>query len=154
MANTDFIRYEAATAIAELVEAACDAGVKVDVLDPGARNLKDEHIFADSITGSVDYPAVAAAYMPHDDRFSVNLIVWVLKKGKGATPLSAAQRCQELMSFVNRAISDEPTLGMDVGLIDATIGPRVDGPELIAHDDASWAAYAEIEISVHTRITN
>lgn len=152
LANIDFIRVEAATALAALIEAACDPGVTVDVLDPGARNLKDEHIFADGITGNLEYPSVSSSYMLHDDRFSVKLIVWVLKKGKGATPIAAAQRCQELMSFVNRGISDDPTLGGMDGIIDATIG-TVDGPEFVAHEEG-WGAYAEIEIQVHSRLTN
>lgn len=152
MGNTDFIRYEAAEQIAEAIGGYVDATVTVDVVDPGGANLRNEHIFCDSISGSTEYTSVAGGLMPHDDRFTVNLVVYVFRTGRSATPATAAKRCQELMSAVNRAVSLDPTIGQLDGVIDATVG-TVNGPVLLEHEDG-WVAYSEIEIAVHTRLTN
>lgn len=146
----NFNRQAVKAALVDNISAQVDATTRVTSYDPGPRDLKNEHIFIDTTTGNVEYPAVAAGLYPHDDRFVLKFFVYVYKVGAGATGDTAATRCEELMNAINTAVHGDIALtGVD-GVIDCTIS-SVDGPDAFPHLEG-WAAIAQVDVDAHLRI--
>jgi hypothetical protein len=149
---TTFTRQAVKSALVTNIAAQLDQSTAVTSYDPGPRNLKNEHIFVQAISGSVDYPAVAAGIYPHDDRFTVNFFVYVLKVGRSASGETAGDRCEELMNAINTAVHQDINLDGYDGVIDCTLS-SVEGPDVFPHQEG-WAGIAEIDVDVHSRIFN
>lgn len=159
-----FIRRECKTRIVELIRR--QAGeVTVDGHDPG-RDIQSEHIYIGAVTGNVDYPVFAGNAMPHDDVFVIVVVCWVLSRLDSGTAAEVATatdtRCQELLNYVNAAVSQHADLMLDgetldtaqAIIIDAMVG-NVEGPEAEPVDDnGAWLAVAAVDIAVHTRMIN
>lgn len=151
-----FIRVEARDALKKALEALTD--VKVTKGFDGPDSVHEE-IYLGPTSGSVDYTVFLAGAMPHDDTFSIDVLVRAAKSGQ--TQDRAEVRAQELMSLVDAALRD-PTfdnlfvqvttpsaLKGEASIIDAVLADA-DGPHT-EPTDQGWRGYGAVTVAVRTR---
>jgi hypothetical protein len=148
---TTFNRQAVKSALVDNIAAQLDGTTKVTTYDPGPRNLHREHIFVQATTGNIDNPVVARTLHPHDDRFTINFMVYVYAAGKADGDV-VGNRCEELMNAINIAVYEDITIGDSDGVIDVTLA-SVDGPDVFPYSEG-WAGIGEVAVEAHVRIYN
>lgn len=120
--------------------------VEVFTDDPGD-TLPPEAIVMVRTTGTVTMPVTNAGRRYRDDNFTITLIVQAAKNGQ--TPAEAVARAEELLSFVEDAVADDPGLGGVDGLMKALQG-TTEGPDHYLGERGSLA-YFTVEIDCEGR---
>ena len=145
------LRHEARVAIANAIDAETTALATLDISFPDAQA---DQVWVGPATGSLDYPLLAAASLPHDDQFSVEVLMRSATPGRSATQASAA--VHTLMNAVIEALRGGTLTSLSVtsadgtaSVISATIG-RCDGP-MVEPGEEGHIGYAVLSVSVHAR---
>lgn len=140
-------------AICEQVDLYTDSSVTVSTNDPG-RDLKDRHIWGGSITGPIEYTTLAAAEMPHEDRFTIDF--WCRAFEADRADLGRLEDDVAAMGdSINRAISLNAALDeiADEYYVFDVLLESVDGPYTWFNDNGG-ESFCTVTVAAHTRVVN
>jgi hypothetical protein len=119
-----------------------------------APDSADEEIFLGPTRGNVTYDVFAATAMPHDDQFTIDVLIHAASPGQ--TQDQAEERVQTMANIVVEALAD-PTfndLSVNTGTMSAFLFDAVladsELPETNPVDEG-YEAYGSVTVAVHTR---
>jgi hypothetical protein len=119
-----------------------------------APDSADEEIFLGPTRGNVTYDVFAATAMPHDDQFTIDVLIHAAAPGQ--TQDQAEERVQTMANIVVEALAD-PTfndLSVNTGTMSAFLFDAVladsELPETNPVDEG-YEAYGSVTVAVHTR---
>ena len=146
-----FLRHEARAALVTAIDAQTTAKVTLDLSVPDAQA---DQVWVAHASGQVDHNLMAAATLPRDDLFEVNVLMRSGAAGQSATQASA--NTQTLLNAVVEAIrgatlSDlSVTTGTGTARVLSAVLGRVDGPYTEPSDEG-FVGYAVASVNVHSR---
>jgi len=108
-----------------------------------------EHIRLGDVTGTLNIPVMSAGRRYRDDRYALNLYVYV--GIPGLSPQEAEERCEELCHVIGDVLADDFSLDNLDGLVSAELGEFA-GPVSYASSEGAVAWAGPLRIACHSRL--